>query len=380
MNDSMAENNIQKALKQLAMVIKERIPEQTGDAEVADVVARVRSFMAERNFKQATVARMLGVSPSTFSKFLAGRYKGNLAKLVNKVINWINSVTRKEERIKPKPFIETEIARRIAALIIQTEAFSEEEGRIALIIGDSGHGKSVCLKQYAEANKNTLYIQLDATMSSLRLFVEIAKRLHISSSGPLQVITCHLVENLRPRNIIIMLDEASNLTVKQLNQLRQIIVVKSRCPLILSGNADLLRTVIQPTTKHGYESLDQFTSRLMGILNLDELASHKGDGLYTSEDIRELYEYGGINLTSGAIDTLRKICMTPRSGRLRTCSHVIAALHTSCVLDQKSWVDAALIISAIEQLNLPVKIWLPLITEDLIEQDAQGNEISAEAG
>jgi DNA transposition AAA+ family ATPase len=376
----MTENDIQKALEQNARVIKERIPEQAGDAEIAEVITRMRSFMAERNFKQATVARMLGVSTSVFSKFLAGNYKGNLAKLVNKIINWMNSVTRKEERIKPKPFIETEIARRIATLIVQTEAFSEEEGRIALIIGDSGHGKSVCLKQYAEANKNTLYIQLDATMGSLRIFVEIAKKLHITSSGSLSEITRHLVENLRPRNIIIMLDEASNLTVKQLNQLRQIIVVKARCPLILAGNADLLRTVIQPTTKHGYESLDQFTSRLMGVLNLDELASHKGDGLYTSEDIRKLYEYGGIRLTSGAIDTLKKICMTPRTGRLRTCSHIIAALHTARIVNQRGQVDAALIIAAIEQLDLPVKIWLPLITEDFAEQDAQGNEISAEAG
>lgn len=376
----MIENDIQKALEQNARVIKERIPEQTGDAEVADVVVRVRNFMAEHNFRQAIVARMLGVSTSTVSKFLAGKYKSNLAKLVNKVINWMNSVARKKEGIKPKAFIETEIARRIATLIVQTEAFSEEEGRIALIIGDSGHGKSVCLKQYAEANKNTLYIQLDATMSSLRIFAEIAKRLHITSSGSLSEITRHLVEKLRSRNIIIMLDEASNLTVKQLNQLRQIIVIKARCPLILAGNADLLRTVIQPMTKHGYESLDQFTSRLMGVLNLDELASHKGGGLYSSEDIRKLYEYGGIRLTSGAIDTLKKICMTPRSGRLRTCSHIIAALHTSRILDQRGWVDVALIIAAIEQLDLPIKIWLPLITEDFVEQDAQGNEISAEAG
>jgi DNA transposition AAA+ family ATPase len=376
----MTEINIQKTLEQNARVIKERIPEQTGEAEVADVIAHMRNFMAERNFRHTTVARMLGVNTSTFSKFLTGRYKGNLAKLVNKVINWMNSITRKEERIKPKPFIETEIARCIATLIVLTEAFSEEEGRIALIIGDSGHGKSICLKQYAEANKNTFYLQLDATMHSSRIFSEIAKGLQIASSGSLSEITRHLVENLRPRNIIIMLDEASNLTVKQLNQLRQIIVIKARCPLILAGNADLLRTVIQPMTKHGYESLDQFTSRLMGILNLDELASHKGGGLYTSEDVRKLYEYGGIRLTSGAIDTLKKICMTPRSGRLRTCSHIIAALHTSSVLDQRGWVDAALIIAAIEQLNLPIKIWLPLITEDFVEQDAQGNEISAEAG
>jgi DNA transposition AAA+ family ATPase len=231
-----------------------------------------------------------------------------------------------------------------------------------------------------EANKNTIYIQLDATMSSLRIFVELAKKLNVISSGSLPVVTHHLIDNLYHRNIIIMLDEASSLTITQLNQLRQIIVVKARCPLILAGNADLLRTIMQSTTKRGHESLDQFTSRLMGILNLDELASHKGDGLYTAEDIRNLYEYGGIRLTSGAIDTLRKICMTSRSGRLRTCSHIIAALHTSCVLDQKGWVDAALIISAIEQLDLPVKIWLPLITEDLAEQDAQGNEISAATG
>ena len=54
MNDSMAENNIQKALEKNARVIKERIPEHAGDAEVADVIARVRSFMAERKFRQAT--------------------------------------------------------------------------------------------------------------------------------------------------------------------------------------------------------------------------------------------------------------------------------------------------------------------------------------
>jgi hypothetical protein len=33
-----------------------------------------------------------------------------------------------------------------------------------------------------------------------------------------------------------------------------------------------------------------------------------------------------------------------------------------------------------EQLDLPIKIWLPLITEDFVEQDAQENKISAEAG
>ena len=159
-----------------------------------------------------------------------------------------------------------------------------------------------------------------------------------------------------------MLDEASSLKVKQLNQLRQIIVVKSRCPLILAGNSDLLKTVMQPTGYRGYQSLDQFTSRLMCILNLDTTANSKDGGLYTPEDIRNLYQYGGIRLTADAVSSLRKICRTPRSGRLRTCSHIIAALHTAKAVNDSGQIDSSLVCAAIEQLDLPVKARLPMTT------------------
>jgi len=376
----MTDKNIQKGLEYDARVVKERVPEQVTDDEIKRVKASLRVFMAEYKLSRGKVAEMLGVSSTMVYHFLGKGYKGNLRKLINKIINLINSVDRKGRPEKQKPFVQTKIAKLIGTLITQAEAFSIDEGTIGLIIGDGGHGKSLCMRQYAKANHNSIYIELDDTMSSTSIFAEIARRLKVNVSSHMATMTRRIISALKCRNLIIMLDEASGLTVKQLNQLRQIIVVKSRCPLILAGNSDLLKTVIQRTTRRGHESLDQFTSRLMAVLNLDELASDKDGPVYTAADIRNLYEYGGIRLTSDAVSTLKRICETPKSGRLRTCSHIIAALHTAKVVGEKGYIDTAMVLSAIEQLQLPIKEWLPLVVaEDVMESHA-GDKVVVKAG
>jgi DNA transposition AAA+ family ATPase len=269
-----------------------------------------------------------------------------------------NDETKKGKR----PFVKTSVAWKIGNLITQTDAFSAEEGKIALVIGDSGHGKSVCLKQYSEANKNTIYVQLDQAMRSSLIFSEIARAVGVETFSWLSRISASVIRKLRERHVIVMLDEASSLKVPQLDLLRQIICVKSRCPLILAGNSDLLKTVTGPTVKKGYAALDQFRSRLMAVLNLDSLAIDDNDGLYTAKEIRRLYEYGGIRLTNNGVETLKRICMTPGTGRLRTCSHIITALHTSKVVTGKGYIDSSLIIAVIEQLDLPMRSLLPIAT------------------
>ncbi|MCK5617240.1 AAA family ATPase [Candidatus Pacearchaeota archaeon] len=357
-------DDIQKGLEQDTRLVAEHIPQKMTGPEIEKIATSLKQFMTDNEFSQAQVAKLIGYSRSVVSEFLKGRYQGDLNGIANKIINLMNSVVRKNRRVKNKPFVSTTVAKRIGTLITQTSAFCDDEGKIGLIIGDGGHGKSHCLRQYAEADKNSVYIELDDTMSSISMFSEIAKNLKVDSSGSLSSIAKRLVAALKLRHIIIMLDEASWLKVRHLNQLRQIIVVKAKCPLILSGNSDLLRTISQSSTKRGYESLDQFTSRLMGVLNLDELASDNDGGLYTVEDIRNLYEYGGIRLTSSAVSSLKRICKTPKSGRLRTCSHIVSALHAAKVVDEKRVIDTVEIIAVIDQLKLPIREWLPLIVRD----------------
>ncbi len=376
----MSDESIQKGLEQDARRISERIPMEITKANALQKAKVLKIFMEERGWTQAKVARRIGVSSTQISQFLGDKYEGNLKDLINKVVSLINSVTRQERRVRNKPYIETTIAVKIATLIKQTEAFSGAEGKIALIIGDSGHGKSHCLQQYAEANKNTIYIELDDVMYSTMIFSAIAKKLGIDSSGSLAAVTRRLIENLQNRQIIIMLDEASSLTVRQLNQLRQIIVTKSQCPLVLAGNRHLLKTVMQPTVKRGNESLDQFTSRLMCILDLDARASDKDGGLYTVSDIRKLFEYGGLRLTSDAVGTLRKISKTPKGGRLWTCSCIIEALHLSPDVEKIDKIDAALIVTAIKELDLPVKVYLPVVTIGEPAEEQEEKQAAVKAG
>jgi len=376
----MGKKEIQAGLEQDARLVRERIPMDLTAKKAKQVADSLREFMAERDLTQVRVAKMLDIGKTKLSQILAGQYKSKpaLEDFANKAVNLINSVTRRESRVRNKPYIETTVAKRIGTLITQTEAFSDDEGKIGLIVGDGGHGKSHCMRQYAEANKNTIYVELDDAMTSTLMFAEIAKELGIDSSGTLASVTRRLIENLQNRLIIVMLDEASSLGVKQLNQLRQIIVVKSRCPLILAGNRHLLKTVMQPTTRRGFESLDQFTSRLMSVLDLDSLASSKDGGLYTPEDMRKLYQYGGVKLTSDAIRTLRRICMTEWSGRLRTCGHIVAALHISTVIAEQGEIDAELIVRAIEQLDLPVRVRLPLGQRDADAEEQE--QLATKAG
>lgn len=359
----MHNEEIKKGLEQEAQIIQQRLPENVTAAEAREIAEALTEFMAKHGLNNAQVAKALACSSSAISKFMAGTYAGNLQELVNKIVNFMNAVARRDE--KRRPFVRTTVAKKIGALITQADAFSTEEGKIALIIGDSGHGKSCCLQQYGEANKNSIYVQLDQAMSSSRIFAEIAKAVGADPSGWLSRIAHSLVQRLQSRHVIVILDEASSLTVQQLDQLRQIIVVKSHCPLILSGNGDLLKTVMKSAVKQGYAALDQFRSRLMAVLNLDELATGGDDGLYSAEEIRRLYEYGGIRLLDSAVSTLKRICMTPGSGRLRTCTHIITALHTSNVITGKGYIDSSLIIAVIEQLDLPVRAFLPIAVMDL---------------
>jgi len=137
-----------------------------------------------------------------------------------------------------------------------------------------------------------------------------------------------------------------------------------------------LKTVMQPTTRRGCESLDQFTSRLSYILNLDKLASGRKSGLYSADEVRRLYQYGGIRLAGDAVTLLQRICQTPRTGRLRTCTDVIRALHTSKSIRKAGVIFADDIRDVIKQMELPVQQWLPLIISD---REAEA-EAAAKAG
>ncbi len=347
---------IDKGKIQKGLEADARLSEQgPGVSSVEDVASNLSRYMKENNVSFSQMSKALGYSAGTLQSFVRGSYCGKVQELSSKITSFLNDKARKKRQKNSIGFINTTVAMKIKTLITQVAAFSDDEGKIGLIIGDGGHGKSFCLGEYAKINQSSIYILLDQTMRTTSIFKAIAAGLGIGTSGSMCVVAERIVRRAADRHCILLLDEASHLTVKQLDQVRQIIAVKAKTPVVLAGNSALLKIVMSDSHRGGYESLDQFTSRLVQVLNLDEIASEGGGDLYTASDVRRLYEYGGIRLVSGAVDKIKRILHTPQSGRMRTCSLIIRALHVSGVVREKGEIAAEMIRDAIIELDLPVK-------------------------
>ena len=353
-------NKVQQGLEQDAQFIVERNPTMENN----QAVELLKRFFAENpGLTQADLARKLGVSSTQFNHFFHGKYKADTAELSAKVIQFINDFSRRERRVR-SGYVETKVARHIHTLITSVKTYSEREGKIGVIIGDSGHGKSTCLEKWSETHPNSIYLSLRDNMTSASMFAAIARKLtsfHIDDSGGLARLTENIITKLRDRDMIIILDESSGLTVGRLNQLRQVIVIECRCPLILAGNSYLLGTINLPTTRRGCESLDQFRSRILCTLNLDKLAESRPAGgdnpareeLYSFEELRKIYQYGGIRLAKDALAALRAICRSRQSGRLHICTLLVEALHTAADIQKAGIITAQDIADAIWDLGLP---------------------------
>ena len=126
----MTDQSIQKSLEQDAQKITERMPIDMTAQRAKTIGESLRAFMAARQFSQRHIAEQLGVSTTLLSQYLAGKYKGDLADISNRAVNLINSLTRRERHVRGNDYIETSVAKKIGTLIIQTEAFSDEEGKI----------------------------------------------------------------------------------------------------------------------------------------------------------------------------------------------------------------------------------------------------------
>lgn len=370
-------------------MVEERIPQTMAKDTIKGVGLNLGQFIKKSHIPQAEAAKAIGVSTTKLNQFCNGKYPSGTEALARKALHYMNTITAQRRNRKNTPdFVETTVAKRIFTAIKHAEAFSNsDEAKICMVVGDAGHGKSKCLQEYVKSHPNSIYVRLDDTMTSKAVFVEIAKALNetqktsINTDAAMQAIIQQMVEILKVRAMLIILDESSGLKIKQLNQLRQIITVRAKRPLVVAGNNQLLKTINMDVTRCGNESLDQFRSRLMSLVDLDKLAASSrydgGDQLYTAHDIRTLYEQLGVRLSSDAVLTLKKICQTPQTGRLRTCSHIVAALCKTRSVRNGKEIDAGIIFQAIEELGLPIMDRLPFTWNDIC-QESQDDEAMAQ--
>lgn len=128
----------------------------------------------------ATVAAETGYSRTTISRYLSGKYDGDISAVESLLAEWLAGRTGKVVEL-PAPGTKTGrkpsfFESRDAKAVLGVCQSCQEYIGLGVVVGKSGYGKTHTLKQYAKLPR-VAYIECDDTMSSRDLVAAIEKAL-----------------------------------------------------------------------------------------------------------------------------------------------------------------------------------------------------------
>lgn len=166
---------------------------------------------------QSEIAKELGVSAGLLSAFIGGTYK-----TPHTLIPKIEALLSKNEsrKLAPKapPFAVTTVSK----MVMDAIEYCHLQGKIGVIYGDAGIGKTMAIAEYCEKNPSSIWITISpafATMSGVNDL--LSEKVGVREKNARRVYS-ELVSRLKGSGRIIIIDEAQHLTKKTLEHLRSI--------------------------------------------------------------------------------------------------------------------------------------------------------------
>ncbi len=201
-----------------------------GEKEAIEVLKRYRD---ESGKSQSAIARELGVSAAAISSFLSGSYKAPHT-LIPKIEALLSNAESKSLAPKAPGFALTGISKRVMDAI----EYCHLQGKIGVIYGDAGIGKTMAIREYVRENPMSIYITISpafATMSGVNDLLSEAVGVREKNSRRIYM---ELISRLKDSGRVIIIDEAQHLTKKTLEHLRSI-ADESGVGVCLVGNEEV---------------------------------------------------------------------------------------------------------------------------------------------
>ena len=206
---------------------------------VKETQSRLYAYITEHNIKQARAAREMNISPSALSQFLSGVYPGDNEEMAKKANQYLEMEAERAKLLHVPAFCPgLENTDRILTAVRMAHIC----GYILPVFGPAGCGKSASLRYYASQHNGVIYIEADATMSSLRnILIAILEEVgtdyrHMSTAQMMRF----LISALRDTGNLLIVDEAQQLTEKTFDMLRGL-NDKAGIGLVFAGTPDILR-------------------------------------------------------------------------------------------------------------------------------------------
>lgn len=210
---------------------------------------QLRDFMREHTISQEEAAKYLGISKSSLNAYLQNKYAGKVSNIDSKVEVYLR---QQQERLEMKKlhihFVETPTAKQMLSGL----ALAHRMGKIGVVYGGAGTGKTTALKAYQQRNPNCILIEPDTGFTAKVLLKEICRKLGLDERGDMHDLTDRIVDTLRDSGRMLLIDEAEWLPIRALESVRRV-HDKSGCAVALVGTHKLLVNLRGP--KHEFKQL-----------------------------------------------------------------------------------------------------------------------------
>lgn len=261
------------------------------EMSVEQAIDFLRSYIERTKKTQTAVAGELGISSGALSSFLAGNYKTPHT-IVPKVKNLAEVSEKKKITLSDPPFVETSVS----VMVENAIKYSHLRGRISVVYGDAGIGKTQAFRHYLANNSLAIGITISPTYASITGVNELlAEQLGVRERVA-RKITNEIVTRLKDSGRVIIIDEAQHLTVRALNHIR-CLADESGIGICLIGNEDVY-SKLKGTGKADF-------SQLFSRIGMREPVSINN---IKREDVQRVFQ--DADLPDDAVDILYKICHT----------------------------------------------------------------------
>ena len=184
----------------------------------ANMREKLNQFQREANLSWAAIARMIGVSASAVNLWRADKYAGSNEVIERKIAQFLDLQRRRAESPAEPAFVMTTAAK----MIFETLDIAQVMGRMVVITGRAGYGKTKAVRQYVENHENVIFITYNPTVNTHKLMMEIGKKIGVSIRNDAYSIFKRIVAQIKNTPRMIIIDEAQQMSYRPLETIRAI--------------------------------------------------------------------------------------------------------------------------------------------------------------
>jgi len=224
-----------------------------------------------QGMSQRELAEEIGYSTASLSAYLKDKYPAP-HRIEAALVPWLRKHgTQISEDDLPGEFVETEAA----ASTVEACTIAQEEGEIAVVIGAAGVGKTVGLREWARRarREKIRYVAITANVTTgpVALVRQISAALDLPTSPPAASQIERIVDTIRRRPAVILIDEAQHLGVRALEAARAL-HDETETGIVFAGSIALQRTLV---AGGGAVELGQLQGRIGIFTQLKPLTQHE---------------------------------------------------------------------------------------------------------